>query len=250
MNSVKTSTSEQFFNILILQAVSAVIFIALAACIRIFGGQMYNEMSEKYHSAFDDTTNIGEVLNDDGSNAVTDAEDAKEANADVADVSSPSEEDSFDNCNYIIDFSIIRDNMSLSKRNNISLEWPLVGEITSRYGYRTNPITNKYAMHGGIDIAVNTGERVSAAMSGTVSEQGYSSSYGYYVILDHGNNMQTVYAHCKKISVKEGDFVHQGDKIAESGNTGNSTGPHLHFEVRLGGSRVDPEWMLGQMASV
>lgn len=108
------------------------------------------------------------------------------------------------------------------------------GYVSSEFGPRGR------GRHYGIDIAVNRGTPIVAADGGTVSFAGWGNSYGYYVIIDHGGNISTLYAHNSQLAVKRGDRVHQGQIIAYSGNTGNSTGAHLHFEVRVNGVKVNP----------
>jgi len=115
-----------------------------------------------------------------------------------------------------------------------AFSWPVSGRISSRYGPRWG------RMHYGIDIAVNTGTPVKAAARGRVSFAGWNGGYGYLVIIDHGNNVETRYAHLSRIAVQVGQYVSRGSVIAYSGNTGNSTGPHLHFEIRYKGQAVNP----------
>jgi murein DD-endopeptidase MepM/ murein hydrolase activator NlpD len=113
--------------------------------------------------------------------------------------------------------------------------WPVIGPISSPYGQRDD------GFHFGLDIAVDSGTAICAAAAGTVIEAGWKNdSYGYTVMLDHGNGRQTLYAHASILVVDEGDWVEAGQVIAYSGSTGNSTGPHLHFEIRLDGTCVDP----------
>ena len=113
--------------------------------------------------------------------------------------------------------------------------------ITSYYGYRTHPITGQWALHTGIDIGAAGGTNILSAEDGMVVTVIYGSTgYGYYVIVYHGDGYYTLYAHCSKILVKEGDQVKRGQVIALVGTTGSSTGNHLHFEVRLNGSTVNP----------
>ena len=91
-----------------------------------------------------------------------------------------------------------------------------------------------------MDLAVPTGTSVRAALPGTVTISQYSSSYGYYVVIDHGGGLATLYAHNSKLLVSGGQTVNAGDVVSLSGSTGRSTGPHLHFEVRVNGERTDP----------
>ncbi len=109
------------------------------------------------------------------------------------------------------------------------------GVITSEFG-----VWRSYRRHTGIDIGLSVGSSVKAADGGVVTYSGYSSSYGRYIIIDHGSNMTTLYAHNSSLIVSKGDKVFQGQLIAYSGNTGNSTGPHLHFEVRINGVPKNP----------
>lgn len=118
--------------------------------------------------------------------------------------------------------------------------WPVNGVITSPYGYRTHPIFGTTIYHSGIDIGVDYGTPVHAADSGVVVEAGWISGYGYAVVIDHGNGLSTLYGHNESLNVSSGQSVSQGQVIAYAGSTGNSTGPHVHFEVRSNGDPVDP----------
>ena len=112
--------------------------------------------------------------------------------------------------------------------------------VTSEFGYRKDPFTGQTKGHNGMDLAVPTGTSVRAALPGTVTVAKYSNSYGYYVMIDHGGGLVTLYAHNSKLMVAAGDSVQAGDVVSLSGSTGRSTGPHLHFEVRVNGERTDP----------
>ncbi len=116
---------------------------------------------------------------------------------------------------------------------------PVVGNITSRYGVVETSVRNH--AHGGLDIAAPAGTNIKAAAPGTVSYSGWMSGYGYLIIIDHENGVQTYYGHCSKLYASVGDEVEAGTVIAAVGSTGNSTGNHLHFEIRLNGSSVNPQ---------
>jgi len=115
-----------------------------------------------------------------------------------------------------------------------TLAWPVSGPVTSGFGPRWG------RMHEGIDIAVGTGTPVGAAAAGTVIHAGWLGGYGNLVVIDHGGGLSTAYAHNSSLVVGEGTAVSAGTVVALSGNTGNSSGPHVHFEVRMNGAAVDP----------
>ncbi|SEJ87338.1 Peptidase family M23 [Propionispira arboris] len=118
--------------------------------------------------------------------------------------------------------------------------WPLSGPITSEFGWRTHPIFGRQIFHSGLDIAGDYGDPILAADGGVVINAGWISGYGNTVIIDHGNGLNTLYGHCQSLNVSEGQTVSQGQVIAYVGSTGNSTGPHCHFEVDVNGKAVSP----------
>lgn len=114
---------------------------------------------------------------------------------------------------------------------------PVAGIITSRFGWRPQ----FQRIHHGVDLRLNIGDTVRAAISGTVEKISYDADgYGHYVVMSHSDDMKTVYGHLQYALVSQGQYVYSGQPLAIGGNTGNSTGPHLHFETRLGGIAVDP----------
>jgi murein DD-endopeptidase MepM/ murein hydrolase activator NlpD len=119
--------------------------------------------------------------------------------------------------------------------------WPVAGKITSRFGDRNNPFTGVEKFHNGVDISAKLNSPVGAAMAGRVASVGFNNVYGRYIILKHvGTGFQTMYAHLNKTLVSRDQNVGQGQKIGESGNTGMSTGPHLHFSIFKNNEPVDP----------
>ncbi|CEP68417.1 Duplicated hybrid motif [Moorella glycerini] len=122
-----------------------------------------------------------------------------------------------------------------------SFLWPLIGAITSGFGWRDNEF------HHGLDIAGKVGDYIRAAWSGVVTFSGWGNGiYGNMVKLDHGNGLETVYAHNSRNLVKVGEYVRAGEPIAEVGGTGNATGPHVHFEIRERGKAINPERFLNR----
>ena len=118
--------------------------------------------------------------------------------------------------------------------------WPISGPITSEFGWRTHPIFGRARFHSGLDIGGDYGMPIYAAAAGTVIYAGWISGYGNAVIIDHGGGVTTLYGHNDSLNVSEGENVAQGQVIAMCGSTGNSTGPHCHFEVRENGEPVSP----------
>lgn len=117
--------------------------------------------------------------------------------------------------------------------------WPAQGHLTSGFGWRSDPVHGSTKFHSGIDIANRRGAPIYAVASGTVTEARSSEGYGRMIMIDHGYGITTKYAHCTTLRVRAGDRVEMGDYIATMGSTGRSTGPHLHFELRVDDSAVD-----------
>ncbi len=121
-----------------------------------------------------------------------------------------------------------------------TMMWPYRGEITSPFGWRTHPIFGDARYHSGLDIAADYGDTVVAADDGVVAFAGWLGGYGNAVIIEHGNGISTLYGHNSQLIVSEGQSVRKGQPISYIGSTGYSTGPHLHFEVRINGQETDP----------
>ena len=144
------------------------------------------------------------------------------------------------------------------RKNNITIDtesnymWPLPGynRLTSAFGYRIHPITNKAHSHTGIDVPAPAGTPILAAKSGQVVTSARHSSYGNYVVIDHGSGSSTLYAHMSSRNVAEGQMVKQGDVIGYVGTTGSSTGNHLHLEIRENYTRINPESKYTSMSFV
>jgi murein DD-endopeptidase MepM/ murein hydrolase activator NlpD len=115
---------------------------------------------------------------------------------------------------------------------------------TSSFGVRSDPFTNSPAMHTGLDFRADTGDAVRATAAGKVTVAGWQGGYGRMVEIDHGNGLTTRYGHLSSTAVKVGDTVKAGQVVGRVGSTGRSTGPHLHYETRVGGDPVDPQKFL------
>jgi len=123
--------------------------------------------------------------------------------------------------------------------------YPVEGRVSSEFGARRDPIAGTHRHHNGLDIAAPEGTDIRAVRDGVVSFSGERGSYGNLVIIDHGDGLETRYAHCSELRVREGERVQAGDSIAAVGSTGRSTGPHLHLEARQNGEAVDPSHLFG-----
>ena len=121
---------------------------------------------------------------------------------------------------------------------------PVKGTVRSEYGYRDHPIDGAYKFHNGIDLGADTGTAIGAFAAGTVEYVGQSDAYGNYFQLDHGDGIKSFYAHCSKVCVQTGQQVELGETVALVGSTGNTTGPHLHFELKCDGVHIDPAYYI------
>jgi len=117
---------------------------------------------------------------------------------------------------------------------------PVDGRVTSGFGIRRDPVTGRRSMHKGLDIANSRGTDILASGAGVVTYSGYNGSYGKTIVVSHGYGYKTVYAHNNKNLVEVGDHIEKGQLIGEVGNTGKSTGPHVHFEIHFEGKQIDP----------
>ena len=147
-------------------------------------------------------------------------------------------------------FNLKNENNEILKENNsllltVPVSKPLnEGTVTSKFGIRKDPFTLQNKLHSGLDIGANNGEIIHAILPGTVIKAEKCGSYGNCVKLDHGNNIESLYAHCNKILVSEGDVIKRGQDLALVGNTGRATGNHLHLEILVNGIKQNPEIFL------
>jgi len=128
--------------------------------------------------------------------------------------------------------------------------WPVTGRLMDGFGHRMDPFSGEGAMHTGVDISAPKGTPVHATADGIVLHAGLNAGYGRVVVIDHGNNYQTWYAHLSRIDVIEGQEIRQGEALGLVGSTGRSTGAHLHYEVRIGSAPVNPYRFLARTSAL
>ena len=263
-----------FLILLKTQLIICAVALLAAFIIKFIGGDIYRLTRDKYISMFNDYTSAEEVMqtvtgvfsgSGEANDAVSSAGDAESQQpssepqqpADEGTDSQPdaSSEESQDagteeeeSGKYTMDINEYKSMMNAKSAAINTMQMPLSGRISDEYGYRVHPISGKYSMHYGVDIAAPYGSDIGAAMAGTVSKTGESSSYGIYILLSHGDGLETMYAHCSETLLNAGDSVEKGQAIAKVGSTGVSTGAHCHFEVRINGTRINPMWLVGEQS--
>lgn len=232
------------FYIFILQIVACLTILAVAVILRLFGGDLYLKLSKFYNKEISQKTTVTEVIGKDEPDKTKEKTESYketpssnsvviESNFDKQD---PKAEDTANNSGY----KVVPVSATILNKTANSLLFPVSGVITSKFGDRDDPFFGSSEYHKGIDIAVAHGTGVKSSLDGVVKETGYNNSYGYYIIVKHSDSFATLYAHCSEIKAKENDSVKQGQVVALSGNTGKSTGPHLHFETIVNGEKVNP----------
>lgn len=155
----------------------------------------------------------------------------------------PSYSESMDQYNFLklASFSRLHHNYPRSwQQDVVPSMWPVNGQLLSKFGDREDPFSGEGAFHKGVDISASMGTPVVAAADGVVYNADYSSGYGRVVVIDHGHGMQTWYAHLSRFEVIPGQEIRRGEVLGFSGASGKATAPHLHFEVRVGGTPVNP----------
>lgn len=222
------------FAIILLQCTAVFLIILSVITVKALGGNVYGEFGNWYRANFETNTTTDEVLKDNDSQNETGENEPQV----VITNTTPQG----------LDTKLDKTEEKSGKTEVLNtMPWPVEGFITSEFGGRADPFTNAPATHQGLDIAANSGTDVLSVMAGDVEEVGYEADgYGNFVKIRHSEEFYTLYAHCSKITVNEGESVEAGECVAKVGSTGRSTGPHLHFEIIVGGARLDPQWFLSK----
>ncbi len=226
------------FTIILLQCTVVFLIILSVLTVKALGGNVYGEFGNWYRANFETNTNVNEVLRDnDLENEI------KETEPQVVITNTTPEGSEVRPSKTEEKSEITKEETEVSN----TMPWPVSGFVTSEFGGRADPFTNAPATHQGLDIAANSGTDVLSVMAGVVEEVGYEEGgYGNFVKIRHSEEFYTLYAHCSKITVNEGQSVKAEECVAKVGSTGRSTGPHLHFEIIVGGARLDPQWFLSK----
>lgn len=208
------------FSIFILQVVVVSIVVLLVIGVKFINGDWFDFLKGFYLGRFSSDTRVSEVL---------EGEETKNLYSDDA----------------VQVISAVESALGGDLRSNLSL--PLEEfKLTSGYGYRNDPLGSGIEFHKGIDLAAELGNGIFASADGIIELSLYSNTYGNYVVINHGNGLKTLYAHCRESFVSTGQSVKSGQLIGSVGSTGRSTGPHLHFEVIINDNNVNPEWLINK----
>ena len=229
-------------SILMLQMTACLILAAMALSIKFLGGDFYAEVRTKYIEMFEDNTDVNEVLNLVGS---TSSEPPVVTSTPVTSAPPVTSQPPVTSEETVTSAPEEKEELAVKVSANANaMCMPTSGEVSSEYGWRVNPVTGIYTLHSGIDIAADSGTKVFAAMNGVVSTAEYNSGLGKHVVIEHKGGLKSIYAHLSEIKCEKGDNVAKGDVIGLVGNTGRSTGPHLHFEVLKDGESMNPRYLL------
>lgn len=217
------------FSVLVLQVSLVAVIIVSVTAVKFLGGDIYTDLKQWYIVNFNDDTDVNEVKNPE----------IKEP--EITENELQAEQEAYETAPVASD-SILK-NTATNSVNSMCV--PLQNAtVTSEFGGRINPITNASEKHKGLDLSSPQGSNIYAAADGVVELAQKSSSYGNYIIIDHGGGLKTLYAHCSKLLINKGENVAKGQVIAKVGSTGQSTRPHLHFEVILNGQYLNPSWLI------
>lgn len=226
---------DRSFNFLLSQTVICALAVLFVLVLKVLGGEYYTYSREFFDENFNKPINVSQVL------SAEQTRDVLTAQSTVYGAGGTEEE-----VQYLKEKSEMSDEDTKEIENSgiNSMCIPVNGKITSEYSYRIHPISGQYLFHSGLDIGADEGENILSALDGEVTEVDTEgkTSYGKYIVVSHSDSTSTLYGHCSKIVAKEGESVKKGEVIAKVGSTGNSTGPHLHFEVRVNGTRLNPQW--------
>ena len=225
---------DRIYDVVTVQLIGAVIFILILLTVKFIGGNIYSQSRSLYFSAIDSVINSELVTNED--NLINDGDE----NSD----DTQSDEQNSENNESEITESVPQSSETIHTSYTNNYAWPLSGKITANFGDISNLFSGPDSSHTGIDIAAVTGTPIKAIESGVIVFSGYSSGFGNHIIIQHSDNISSIYAHCSELLYKKGASINKGDIIALVGSSGKATGPHLHLEITNKGKSIDPLWLL------
>lgn len=231
----RQKSRDRLLHFLLAQTVLCVLALLFCLAVKMFGGRLYEYSKAVFEKEFNTPIDVGQVLDSADAKSIVTAQNEKYG------VGGETDDPTVPYIENYADAEAISENASEVN----SMAMPVNGTVTSEFGYRIHPLSNKRSFHTGIDLGADSGDEIKAALDGIVtSREKNDADYGNYIVLTHADGVQTMYAHCSKLAVEKGNTVKKGSVIAYVGSTGKSTGPHLHFEVRVNDVRLDPRWYL------
>ncbi len=213
------------FSLTLVQCVACAVILLLALVLRLIGGKPFDTLRSLFEQAITDTTVIQTVTE-----YFSPAVGGTNLSVDEPSITTIPE-------------SVSTEPLVVQEQAVLPL---LQGKITSSFGYRTDPFTKELGFHTGVDIGAPKGTKIMAVYDGVVVRADENSSYGKYLMIEHNNGAQTLFAHCSVLCKKEGDVVTAGEVVAKVGSTGNSTGNHLHWELKQDGRYHNPLGILAE----
>ena len=267
-NEKKENKKNYFSRVVIAQIAVCTAVLVIAVILKFVGGNTYTVLRSNYQKLMDDKITVEQVKDTfkslkaivpiqnsqqkDGSKSTEKNTEAQTTAPAESQTAEPSETGEGGEDKTLEDYLSTNPKPPKSTSyapyvTTVPITVPIKGKYTCLFGYRIHPITGKLGFHTGLDIAAKKGTKIAAAYYGTVKEVGKSEGYGNYIILEHADGLETFYGHCDSVLAQKNANVRAGETIAFVGSTGLSTGPHLHFEIRINGITYNPIWALNQV---
>lgn len=233
----KAKVKDKSFRFIAAQTVICIIVLLIVVFLKFFGGSYYEYAKSVFDDYFNTPINKAQVLGSEQARAVVAAQST---------VYGMGGETPNSSIRHVSDKGELSDKQVNALKNINSMSKPVGSDcVTCEYGWRIHPISGKRSFHTGIDIGEDMNEPIYSVLDGVVKKAVEDDcDYGNYVVITHSDGVETMYAHCSQLLVKKGQSVKKGERIAKVGTTGLSTGPHLHFEVRINDTRLNPRWFL------
>ena len=241
------STSEG--QLIAVQSISCAVILLIALVFKLIGGTAFSELRQSFHDSMMNNSFISTIT--------TMLKAPEEENAIPNDTSPPS---AIPNASEVSKSGIGGQDLPVSEKRvlyapagasflpmtvNRIASLPLEqGKVSSVFGYRSDPLTGEDSFHQGLDIAAEYGHPIHALFFGIIKETGSGGSYGNYIIIDHGDGLEVMYAHCSEVNAAEGAIIRAGEIVAKVGSTGRSSGNHLHIEIKKDGTAHDPSYIV------